>query len=114
MCLLDFGTAVKQSHFDIERIEMMISIREGQKGFTFVLIAVIFWAISLIAPKVVEINNIALLVLNVLVMASGFLGFYLGKQEFNKNSKNTDARTAYRLGLAIGIIKLIPLILLVL
>lgn len=90
----------------------MISIKEGQRGFTFVLIAIILWAISLIAPKIVQINNVALLILNALVMIFGFLAFFLGKQEFKRDSKNKDARTAYRLGCAIGIIKLIPLVLL--
>lgn len=82
-----------------------MSFEFGMKGYSFGLIAIICWIVSIIF----SLMNIALIgnIAGIAVFVFGILAFINGKKEFAFDNSNKKAKTGKTIGLVIIILELI-------
>lgn len=85
-----------------------MSFEFGMKGYSFGLIAIICWVVSIIfnLMSIALIGNLA----GIAVLVFGILAFVNGKKEFLADNNNKKAKTGKTIGLVIIILEIVSFV----
>ncbi|MDD4508965.1 MAG: hypothetical protein PHN26_08570 [Eubacteriaceae bacterium] len=88
-----------------------MGFQDGQKGYTFGIIALICWVVSIIFNLigVSAVGSVA----GFAVLVFGIMAFVIGKKEFAADPQNKKAKTGKTIGLVIIIVEVVTLVLFV-
>lgn len=90
-----------------------MSFEFGMKGFTFAMIALICWGVSILL-SVLGIGGFLTWILGVAIIVLAILAFINGKKELAADPSNKKAKTGKIIGLVVIILEIVSLVLIVL